>query len=119
MATKRTAFGLKAGDGKGGNQIGFRGTKITIKVSKGDSEDKHTLLEIIHPPHVGPALHIHPDATEAYDVLEGKYQIIVGNESRSWKKTASVPCKIGDFVFIPKGLEHKYIYLVLLAANCL
>ncbi|MDQ3836878.1 MAG: hypothetical protein M3270_08095, partial [Thermoproteota archaeon] len=81
MASERTAFELKAGEGKGGNSISFRGTKITVKVSKEDSEDRYTLLEIIHPRLVGPALHIHPDAPEANYVLEAEYQIIVGKES--------------------------------------
>ncbi|MDQ3847517.1 MAG: cupin domain-containing protein [Thermoproteota archaeon] len=108
MPTERTAFGLKAGEGKGSHQISFRGTKIAVKVSKEDSEDRFTLLEIIHPPHVGPALHIHPDAPEAYYVLEGEYQIVVGKESRVGNKRQVYDVKTGDFVFIPKGLEHKY-----------
>jgi hypothetical protein len=54
---------LKDGEGA---QIHFRGTKITVKVSKEDSDDKYTMLEMVHPPNVGPALHIHPNAPEAY-----------------------------------------------------
>jgi hypothetical protein len=48
-------FVLKDGEGV---QIHFRGTKITVKVSKEDSDGKYTMLEMVHPPNVGPALHI-------------------------------------------------------------
>ena len=92
-----TGFSLKNGEG---TQIHFRGTKITVKVSKEDSEDKYTMLEMADPPNVGPALHIHPGAPEAYYILEGEYQIRSGKEVYHAQR--------GDFVFIPKGIEHKY-----------
>jgi quercetin dioxygenase-like cupin family protein len=90
-------FVLKDGEGA---QIHFRGTKITVKVSKEDSDGKYTMLEMVHPPNVGPALHIHPNAPEAYYILEGEYQIRCGKELYHAQR--------GDFVFIPKGIEHKY-----------
>jgi quercetin dioxygenase-like cupin family protein len=92
-----TGFSLKDGEGV---QIHFRGTKITVKVSKEDSEGKYTMLEMVHQPNLGPALHIHPEAPEAYYILEGEYQIRCGKEVYHAQR--------GDFVFIPKGIEHKY-----------
>ncbi|HYX56750.1 MAG TPA: cupin domain-containing protein [Nitrososphaeraceae archaeon] len=92
-----TGFSLKDGEGVA---IHFRGTKITVKVSKEDSEGKYTMLEMVHPSNLGPALHIHPDAPEAYYILEGEYQITCGKEVYHAQR--------GDFVFIPKRIEHKY-----------
>lgn len=92
-----SGFALKDGEGE---HVHFRGTKITVKVSKEDSEGRYTLIEMAHSPNVGPALHTHPNAPEAYYVLEGEYQIRCGGETYHAKK--------GDFVFIPKGVEHKY-----------
>jgi quercetin dioxygenase-like cupin family protein len=92
-----TGFALKNGEGA---QIYFRGTKITVKVSKEDSNGRYTMLEMVHPPNVGPALHIHPNAPEAYYILEGEYQIRCGKEVHHAQR--------GDFVFIPKRIEHKY-----------
>ena len=80
--------------------INFRGTKMTIKVSKEDSDGLYTLIEMVHPPNIGPSLHIHPNAPEAYYVLEGEYTITSGEEIINAKK--------GDFVFIPKNTPHNY-----------
>ncbi len=55
---------------------------------------------MLHPPNVGPALHIHPRGPEAFYVLEGQYSIRSGEQ----RHTANP----GDFVFIPKGLPHNY-----------
>jgi quercetin dioxygenase-like cupin family protein len=49
---------------------------------------------------MGPALHIHPHALEAYYVLEGEYSIQCNNRVYQ--------VKAGDFVFIPKGCPHTY-----------
>lgn len=102
-STRRTkGFALKDGEGRIA-QIHFRGTKITVKVSNEDSEGRYTLFEMVHPPNVGPALHIHPNAPEAYYVLEGKYNIRSGKQEEDLYLA-----KKGDFVFIPKGIEHRY-----------
>lgn len=97
MGSDAGGYALK--DGKG-TQINFRGTKIKVKVSGERSEGTYTLLEMTHPPNVGPALHIHPKAPEAYYVLKGKYSIRYGEKT--------VIAKAGDFVFIPKGTPHNY-----------
>ena len=57
-------------------------------------------VEIVHPPNIDPALHIHPKAPEAYYVLEGSYHIKCGKKSYHVRK--------GDFVFVPKGIPHRY-----------
>jgi uncharacterized RmlC-like cupin family protein len=68
--------------------------------SQDDSEGTCSLIEMIHPPIIGRALHIHPNSTEAYYVLEGKYSIQYGKKSYH--------SQIRDFVFIPKGISHIY-----------
>ena len=56
---KNNGYGLKEGEGI---KINFRGTKMTLKVSGRDSEAEYSLIEMIHPPNTGPALHIHSNA---------------------------------------------------------
>lgn len=73
---------------------------MTIKVSKEDSEGKYSVIEMVHPPNVGPTLHIHPRATEGYYTLEGDYFITHANQTHHAQK--------GDFILIPKGVPHKY-----------
>jgi mannose-6-phosphate isomerase-like protein (cupin superfamily) len=94
---ENNGYSLKEGEG---TKINFRGTKMTLKVSGSDSEGKHSLIEMIHPPNTGPALHIHSNAPEVYYVLDGNYSISCGN--REYQVHG------GDFVFIPKGIPHNY-----------
>jgi mannose-6-phosphate isomerase-like protein (cupin superfamily) len=94
---KNDGYELKEDEGI---KINFRGTKMTLKVSGSDSEGKYSLLEMIHPPNTGPALHIHSNAPEAYYVLDGRYLIRCGDKIYQ--------AHHGDFVFIPKDTSHNY-----------
>jgi len=94
---KTNGYGLKEGEGI---KIDFRGTKLTLKVSGSDSEGRYSLIEMIHPPNTGPALHIHSNAPEAYYVLDGSYFIRCGDREYH--------AHHGDFVFIPTGIPHNY-----------
>ena len=64
-----------------GPQINFHGTKMVVRSLRIDSDGTYSLIEMIHPPSIGRALHIHPNSTEAYYVLEGKYSIQCGKKS--------------------------------------
>ena len=93
----RQGYALKSGEGP---SIEFRGTKMTVKLSGAASEESYSLIEMVHPSGVGPALHIHPTGAEAFYVLEGHYTIHCGE--RQYEAAA------GDFVYVPKGLPHAY-----------
>ncbi len=95
--SERRGYALKAGEGI---HINFRGTRMTVKVSDEQSEGMYSLLEMVHPPNIGPALHIHPKGAEAFYVLGGAYTIRSGEEMYE--------ASPGDFVFIPKGVVHNY-----------
>ena len=90
-------YALKNGEGI---QIDFRGTKMTVKVAGAQTKAGYSLLEMIHPPNIGQALHIHPTGTEAFYVLEGKYDIHC--DAHTYQAEA------GDFVYIPTGTPHNY-----------
>ncbi len=94
---EKRGYALKSGEG---THIDFRGTKMTVKVSEEQSEGAYSLIEMVHPPNVGPALHIHPKGAEAFYVLEGEYTIHCGEDVYT--------ANVGDFVFIPKGIPHNY-----------
>ncbi len=61
---KNAGYALPAGEGR---VIYFRGTKMTVKVSGEASDGAYSLIEMLHPPGVGPALHRHP--TSAGSIL--------------------------------------------------
>ncbi len=94
---KKHGFALKSGEG---THIDFRGTKMDVKVSGAQSEGAYSLIEMVHPPNVGPALHIHPQGAEAFYILAGTYTIRCGKDIYT--------AHVGDFVFIPTGVPHNY-----------
>jgi quercetin dioxygenase-like cupin family protein len=60
-----------------------------------------TILDVIHPPNLGPALHIHPKGSETFYIVEGDYEFISDGKS--------VTGKPGDVIFVPKGSPHRFV----------
>lgn len=79
----------------------FHGTKMTIKVLTSESNDRYTIIDAVHPPNVGPALHMHPKGPEIFYILEGDYEFVLDNNF--------IKAKIGDVVSIPKGVPHRFV----------
>ena len=52
------------------------------------------------PPGFGPPLHRHRDAAEAFDVLEGTYQMFAEDRQAI--------CPPGSFVYVPRGMPHTF-----------
>jgi quercetin dioxygenase-like cupin family protein len=83
----------------GGREILFRGTRMHVKVGHAQAA-AYSLIEMAHPPKVGPALHRHPGGDEAFYVLEGEYEIRCGGDTFVGEP--------GSFVFVPRGASHGY-----------
>jgi len=79
----------------------FHGSKFTIKVLTSESNDKYTILDVIHPPNVGPALHMHPKGPEIFYIVKGDYEFILDNKS--------IMAKTGDVILVPKGSAHRFV----------
>jgi quercetin dioxygenase-like cupin family protein len=93
---ERTGYSILPG---GGREILFRGTRMHVKVGHAEGA-AYSLIEMVHPPKVGPALHRHPGGDEAFYVLDGQYEIRCGGDT--FVGTA------GSFVFVPCGAAHGY-----------
>jgi mannose-6-phosphate isomerase-like protein (cupin superfamily) len=78
----------------------FRGTRMTVSLSTADTGGAYSVIEMIHPPNVGPALHIHPRGPESFFIIEGSYTFVRGSET--CKRVA------GEAVSIPAGMPHRY-----------
>jgi quercetin dioxygenase-like cupin family protein len=83
----------------GGREILFRGTRMRVKVGHAEGA-AYSLIEMAHPPNVGPALHRHPGGDEAFYVLDGEYEV----RCRDQVFTGTA----GSFVFVPRGAAHGY-----------
>ena len=92
----RPGYALTRG---GGREILFRGTRMHVKVGHAE-QAAYSLVEMTHPPKVGPALHRHPGGDEAFYVLEGEYEVRCGDEL--FVGTA------GSFVCVLRGAAHGY-----------
>jgi mannose-6-phosphate isomerase-like protein (cupin superfamily) len=76
-------------------QFDFHGAKFTIKVLTSETNGSYTILDVIHPPNIGPALHVHLKGSETFYIVEGDYQFILDGKS--------VTGKPGDVIVGYKG----------------
>ena len=79
----------------------FHGAKFTIKVLTSETNGSYTVMDIIHPPNLGPALHVHPKGSETFYIVEGNYEFILDGQS--------IIGRPGDVIFVPKEVPHKFI----------
>jgi quercetin dioxygenase-like cupin family protein len=79
----------------------FHGAKFTIKVLTSETDGSYTILDVIHPPDIGPSLHIHPKGSETFYIVDGDYEFILDGKS--------VTGKPGDIIFVPKEIPHKFV----------
>ena len=71
----------------------FHDSQFTIKVLSSESNDRCTVLDVIHVQNIGPAEHQHPTGPEIFRVLEGDYEFFLNGKS--------IKAKVGDVIYIP------------------
>jgi quercetin dioxygenase-like cupin family protein len=77
----------------------FLGNILTFRARYADTKESFTVIEVLTAPNAGPPPHSQSDQ-EAFLVLEGCYEILVGDEVRQ--------CGPGDFVHVPPGIMHTF-----------
>jgi mannose-6-phosphate isomerase-like protein (cupin superfamily) len=73
---------------------------MTVKAAADETAGAVSVLEAEEPPGLGPPIHVHHDAAEAFYVLEGEYIMYLGDRE--------VVCPAGSFIFIPRGVRHGF-----------
>ena len=96
MSTDDGNMVLGPGEGK---TIPVLGHKVTHKVIGADTDGAYSLLEI-ELDGDGPPQHIHKTEDEAFYVLEGEVNVLVGE--RTIRATA------GSFLLVPRGTVHTW-----------
>jgi quercetin dioxygenase-like cupin family protein len=89
----------------------FSGDIYTIKASRESTNGSLGLVEATVPPGGGPVAHAHTKTDEAFYLLSGELEILDG--ARTFIAGA------GDFVFIPRGIRHRFKNTGLHAARLL
>ena len=79
----------------------FHGSQFTIKVLSSESNDRYTVLDVIHAPNIGPGEHQHFTGPETFCVLDGKYEFFINGEC--------IKAKAGDVVCVPTGALHRFV----------
>ncbi len=78
------------------------GPEGTIRIIAGASstDRSFSIVESTEPPGSGAPLHVHHGEAEAFYILEGAVELTCGAQT--------VTAHVGDFVYTPKGVPHKY-----------
>ena len=76
------------------------GGSVTIKAQTRNTNGSLTVLEFVHPPKAGPAVHLHFREHEVWYVLEGDYRFKVGD--------AMFRVSEGGMAFGPRGTPHGF-----------
>ncbi len=84
----------------GGKAVGVLGYTTTFKVMSEQTGGAYAILEQIIPPHHGPPLHVHKHETEIFYVLEGEFEIRVGDET--------IAAGVGAIAACPRDIPHTF-----------
>ncbi len=84
----------------GGRSIWLLGMLVTFKAVSEETGGEYSLYELTVPPQLGALPHIHHAETEAFYVLEGEVEFLKGEQT--------VRARVGEFVFIPRGMVHGF-----------
>jgi mannose-6-phosphate isomerase-like protein (cupin superfamily) len=76
------------------------GGSLTVKAQTRNTNGSLTVLEFVHPPKAGPAVHTHWREDELWYVLEGDYRFKVGE--------AMFRVSEGGMAFGPRGAPHGF-----------
>ena len=79
----------------------FHGSQFTIKVLSSESNDRYTVLDVLHAPNIGPAEHQHPAGPETFCIVEGEYEFFLDGQP--------IKAKTGDVVCAPTGALHRFV----------
>lgn len=74
-----------------------------IKVSKKDTDNQLSIFEYRGYEKSGPPLHLHFSQDEIFQITEGSYHFIVGEEQ--------MQLNVGDAIFLPRNIPHTWLQL--------
>jgi quercetin dioxygenase-like cupin family protein len=101
MATSETsapgAYGLQPGEGR---RLWIVGDTMTFKATAEQTGGSLMAVEVVVAPGGGPPPHVHANEDEAWYVLDGKIEILMGEETFA--------AEAGAFAFVPRGMLHRF-----------
>ena len=111
-------------DAGGGTTFSMLGTTMRLIASAAGTGGRHSMIEQVTPRGWGPPRHIHTREDEIFYVLDGSYELHVGDERRTifagasailprniphgFRNVMSTPSRV-VFVITPGGLEEYFL----------
>jgi mannose-6-phosphate isomerase-like protein (cupin superfamily) len=99
MTSTYTAAGYSTAAGEG-ERLWIVGDTMTLKATAASTGGGLTLLENLTAPGGGPPPHIHTREDEFFYVLDGTFEIRIGDEVHE--------LGLGGFAFVPRGTVHNF-----------
>jgi len=87
-------------DAGGGNTFTMLGTTMRLMATGASSGGRYTVIEQVTPAGWGPPRHIHSREDEIFYILEGSYELHVGDERRT--------VSTGACAILPRHLPHGF-----------
>ena len=84
----------------GRKRLNVLGADVTSIVSGADTGGAYAMVEEASRPYAGPPVHKHSREDEAFYVLEGEYEVQLGDQV--------IRATPGSFVFAPRGIPHTF-----------
>lgn len=83
-----------------GDSVWAMGIRVTVKVRADQTNGAYSVFEDLIPPGAGPPPHVHSREDETIYVLDGTL--------RAWLEGVQYDVSTGDFVHMPRGVEHHF-----------
>jgi quercetin dioxygenase-like cupin family protein len=83
-----------------GERIWIAGDTVWLKATAADTGGAFTLIEVLAAPGGGPPPHIHVNEDETFYVLDGLFDVLVGERT--------VRAERGAVVVVPRGTVHRF-----------
>ena len=99
-AQDKIALSAPKVSGSEGTKVWAMGVLVTVKIRAEDTGGAYSVFEDLIPPGAGPVPHTHTREDETIFVLEG--------ELRAWLGGKQYDVKAGDFVHMPRGVQHYF-----------
>ena len=100
----KTPFVVKAGKSRFGEPMKYRGVHPNdVIISKKDTNNALSLFAFTGYAKVGPSLHMHLHQDEFFNVVEGSYRFVVGDQT--------MQLSAGDTIFLPRNIPHSWLQL--------
>ncbi len=97
-------FVVRAGNGRFGKSMKYKGIHPNdIIISRKDTNDALSVFAYTGLSKIGPSTHLHFNQDEMFNVVEGSYRFVVGEET--------MELNAGDTIFLPRDIPHSWIQL--------